>query len=62
MKAVQLFKQQKQRIKTSQNKTTVMSDAEHFFSFFKPLDFNLDFFFCQHNSLLTKIYSPLSVD
>lgn len=37
MKAVQLFKQQKQRIKTSKNKTTVMFDAEHFF-----LSLNLD--------------------
>lgn len=61
MKAVQLFKQQKQRIKTSKNKTNVMFDAEIFFYFFKPLDFNIDFF-CQHNLLLIKIYSPLSVD
>lgn len=38
-----------------------MFDAEHSLNFFKPLDFNFDFF-CQHNSLLTKIYSPLSVD
>lgn len=62
MKAVQLFKQQKQRIKTSKNKTTVMFDAEHFFLFLNLDILTLIFFFCQHNSLLTKIYSPLSVD